>query len=121
MNPDRQDACGGVYEQAESSWMSVLEPHVASEEGPEIPITYDDAGDYEAFAEELKSRRIMEDLAAFLQTNFALPDGISMRATQCGEPNAFYDWGEHTMTYCYELAAQMYQLDANWYLEGEEE
>jgi hypothetical protein len=121
IDPDRQEACGSVYEQAESSWMSVLEPHVASEPGPDIPITYDDAGDYEAFASELKSRHIMEDLAAFLQTNFALPDGISMRATQCGEPNAFYDWGEHTMTYCYELAAQMYQLDADWYLAGGEE
>lgn len=121
MDPDRQEACSGVYEQAESSWMSVLEPHVAAEAGPDIPITYADAGDYEVFAEELKSRQILEDLAAFLQTNFALPDGITMEAAQCGQPNAFYDWGEHKMTYCYELAAQMYQLDANWYLDGGEE
>lgn len=120
MDPDRQAACGGVYEQAESSWMSVLEPHIAGEPGPDIPISYEDAGDYELFAEELQSRGIMEDLAEFLETNFTLPDGITMRAALCGEPNAFYDWGTHQMTYCYELAAQMYQLDANWYLEGGE-
>ena len=96
--------------------MSVLEPHVANGEGPEIPITYGDAGDYQVFADELQSRRILEDLADFLRTNFALPEGITMEAAQCGQPNAFYDWGEHKMTYCYELAAQMYQLDADWYL-----
>ncbi len=118
IDADRQEACGGVYEQAESSWMSVLEPHVAAEPGPEIPIVYADAGDYEAFAEELKSRRVMEQLAEFLRTNFTLPEGITMEAAQCGEPNAFYDWGEHKMTYCYELAAQMYQLDADYYLKG---
>ena len=121
MDADRQGACSGVYEQAESSWMSVLAPHVAAEPGPEIPITYDDAGDYEVFAEELKSRHILEDLAEFLQTNFTLPEGIAMQAVQCGQPNAFYDWGEHKMTYCYELAAQMYQLDADWYLNGGDE
>jgi hypothetical protein len=121
MDPDRQDACSGVYEQAESSWMSVLEPHIASEEGPEIPITYEDAGEYQIFADELQSRHILEDLAEFLRTNFALPDGISMQAAQCGQPNAFYDWGNHQMTYCYELAAQMYQLDADWYLSDGED
>jgi hypothetical protein len=121
MDPDRQDACSGVYEQAESSWMSVLEPHIAGEEGPEIPITYADAGDYQVFADELQSRHILEDLAEFLRTNFALPEGITMQAAQCGEPNAFYDWGEHKMTYCYELAAQMFQLDADWYLSGDDE
>jgi hypothetical protein len=121
IDPDRQASCSGVYEQAESSWMAVLEPHVAAEPGPEIPITYEEAGDYQVFADELQSRHILEDLATFLQTNFALPDGITMRAALCGEPNAFYDWGEHQMTYCYELAAQMYQLDADWYLAGGDE
>jgi hypothetical protein len=121
MDADRQEACGGVYEQAESSWMSVLEPHVATEPGPDIPIIYGDAGDYEIFAEELKSRHIIEDLAEFLETNFALPEGISIEAVQCGQPNAFYDWGEHKMTYCYELATQMYLLDADWYLSGDAE
>jgi hypothetical protein len=121
MDPDRQSACSGVYEQAESSWMAVLEPSIASEEGPEIPITYEDAGDYQVFADELKSRHILEDLADFLRTNFALPEGINMQAAQCGEPNAFYDWGSHQMTYCYELAAQMFQLDADWYLNGGDE
>jgi hypothetical protein len=120
MDPDRQGACSGVYEQAESSWMSVLAPHIASEEGPEIPITYGDAGDYQVFADELQSRHILEDLAEFLRTNFALPDGITMQAVQCGQPNAFYDWGAHQMTYCYELAAQMFQLDADWYLSDDE-
>jgi hypothetical protein len=121
LDADRQAACSGVYEQAESSWMAVLEPHIATEPGPEIPIIYGDAGDYEIFAEELKSRRIFENLAEFLETNFALPAGISIEAVQCGQPNAFYDWGEHKMTYCYELAAQMYLLDADWYLSGDDE
>lgn len=110
MDQDRQEACAGVYEQAESSWLTVLDPHFATESGAEIPITYEDSGDYAVIEENLKDWKVMENLAELLRTNFALPGPVTLRATQCGEANAFYDPSEHQITYCYELAASMYNL-----------
>lgn len=109
---DRQNACGGVYEQAQQSWMTVLDPHFATAPGAEIPVTYEDAGDYQLFADELRSRGILENLAEFLRTSFALPGPVSIKGAQCGQANAFYSPDDHQITYCYELAAQMWQLDA---------
>ena len=110
MDQDRQDSCAGVYEQAETSWLAVLDPHFASEPGDEIPITYDDAGDFAIIEENLKDWSVMENLAELVRTTFALPGPVTLRATQCGEANAYYDPGTHEITYCYELAAEMYNL-----------
>ena len=110
MDSDRQEACAGVYQQAEASWITVLDPHFATTPGAEIPITYDEPGDYEIIAENLKDWEVMENLAELLRTTFALPGPVSIRATQCGQPNAFYDPSAHEMIYCYELAASMYNL-----------
>ncbi|MDO8359319.1 MAG: DUF4344 domain-containing metallopeptidase [Devosia sp.] len=112
MDKDRQDQCAGVYEQSLQSWMQVLDPHFATAAGAEIPVTYEDPGDYVQFADELKSRKVLENLAEFLRTNFTLPGPVSVRGAQCGQANAFYSPDDHQITYCYELAAQMYQLDA---------
>ena len=110
MDPERQDACAGVYAQAESAWLTVLDPHFATEPGAEIPITYEDAGDYAIIEENLKDWAVMENLAELLRTTFALPGPVSLRATQCGQANAYYDPSEHEIIYCYELAASMYNL-----------
>jgi hypothetical protein len=110
MDPDRQAACAGVYAQAESSWLAVLDPHLAAEPGAEIPITYEDAGDYAIIEESLKDWGVIENLAEVLRTTFVLPGDVSIRATQCGEANAYYDPSAHEIIYCYELAASMYNL-----------
>ena len=112
IDPEQQENCAGVYEQADASWMSVLDPHFTDEPGEEIPVIYDDPGDYADFADELKSREILEGLAEFLRTTFALPGPVTIVGAQCGEPNAFYSPDDHQVTYCYELAAQMWTLDA---------
>jgi hypothetical protein len=108
MDVDQQDACAGTYQQAVDSWTSELSTHVAKAPGPAIPVTYGPAGKYKAYADELKSRKIMENLGEMLRTNYALPGPITMKAEQCDEANAFYDEETHSITYCYELAADMY-------------
>jgi hypothetical protein len=109
MDPDQQDACAETWQQAADSWDAELAPHLAKAPGPEIPVTYDNPGKYKQYADELKSRKILENLAEELRTTYALPGPITMKATQCDEPNAFYDPEAHSITYCYELAADMYQ------------
>jgi hypothetical protein len=109
MDADQQDACAETYQQAVDSWDKELAPHLAKAPGSDIPVTYEKAGKYQQFADELKSRKILESLAEELRSNYALPGPVTLTAKQCDEANAFYDPETHSITYCYELAADMYQ------------
>ncbi|MEO6013162.1 MAG: DUF4344 domain-containing metallopeptidase [Devosia sp.] len=120
LDADQQDACIGVYQQADEAWNSLLDPHRAKTPGPTIPVKYEDAGDFQIYADELKKRGILEDLATFLSTTFTLPAGIEIHGALCDEPNAFYDPESHMITYCYELADDMYFKDIEKGGEGEE-
>lgn len=109
MDADQQDACAETYQQAVDSWDKELAPHLAKTPGADIPVTYEKAGEYQQFADELKSRKVLETIAEELRTNYALPGPVTFAAKQCDEANAFYDPETHAITYCYELAADMYQ------------
>jgi hypothetical protein len=109
MDPDQQDACAETYQQAVDSWDKELAPHLAKAPGADIPVTFEKAGKYQQYADELKSRKVLENLAAKLRTNYALPGPVSLTAKQCDDANAFYDPEAHSITYCYELAEDMYQ------------
>jgi len=112
MDPDQQDACADTYQQAVDSWDKELAAHMAKAPGPDIPVTYEAAGKYQRFADELKSRKILEGISSLLSTNFALPRPLKIVAKQCNEANAFYDEETHSITYCYELADDEYNLGA---------
>ena len=107
---DMINQCLADYEQADHSWTKVLAPYVAKTPGPAIKVTYEAAGKYQKYADELKTRRILESVGETLSTNFALPRPITMTAKTCDEPNAFYDEETHSITFCYELADDVYQL-----------
>jgi hypothetical protein len=78
-----------------------------------ISIVYEEAGDYEAFADELKSREVLEKAAALIESKYHLPEPVTFSAKLCGEPNAYYSSDDNEVIYCYELAADMYQLDVD--------
>jgi hypothetical protein len=109
MDADQQDACTETYQQAVDSWDKELLPHLAKAPGAEIPVTYEKAGKFQQYADELQSRKVLENLADELRTNYALPGPVTIAAKQCDDANAFYDPETHSITYCYELAADMYQ------------
>lgn len=109
MDADQQDACTETYQQAVDSWDKELLPHLAKAPGAEIPVTYEKAGKFQQYADELQSRKVLENLADELRTNYALPGPVTIAARQCDDANAFYDPETHSITYCYELAADMYQ------------
>ncbi|RYE60412.1 MAG: hypothetical protein EOP20_02585 [Hyphomicrobiales bacterium] len=111
LSEDRQEACAYTYEQALNSWNKLLQPYVGgSKKSSRVQIIYDDAGEYEEFAEELKSRGLLEHAAGLVSKRYALPNKVTFRATQCGEANAYYSPSEREVTYCYELAEQMFYL-----------
>ena len=108
IDPDQQDSCSDIYDQTFTSWMRLLEPHLTGEdETSDIEVIYEDAGDYEEYAEALKQYGIMEYAAGAVAASFALPGPVTFRATQCGEANAFYDPTEREVIYCYEMAEHM--------------
>ena len=114
LDQERRDDCAFTYEQAYDSWNTLLEPHaVVDEEGEAISVIYEEAGDYTDFANELESREVLEKAAALVMSRFVLPGPVTFRATLCGEANAYYSPSESEITYCYELAADMYGLYLN--------
>lgn len=112
IDEDRQDACSYTYDRAMVSWMSLLEPHLL-EDGArpsKFKVIYEEAGDYEKVAEALKEYGIIDYAAGVVSESFNLPRPVTFRATQCGEPNAFYSPSDGEVIYCYELADAMYRL-----------
>ena len=114
LDQDRRDGCVYTYEQALTSWVKLLEPHaVTKDRGAPITVVYDDAGDYEVFAQELKDRQILERAAEMIESSYVLPRRITFRGTLCGEANAYYSPSNGEVTYCYELADDMFGLYVN--------
>ena len=119
LDQDRRDGCAYTYQQAESSWNLLLAPHeVTGEQGAPIEVTYEDAGDYSDFAEVLKSRGILEHAAELIMSKYVLPQPVTFRGALCGEANAYYSPGDSQVTYCYELAADLFNLYINDILPG---
>ncbi|MGV8855055.1 MAG: DUF4344 domain-containing metallopeptidase [Devosia sp.] len=108
---DRRDNCARTFGQAASAWATLLEPHgVVKKRGAKISVVYDDPGEYGNFADALKSRQVLERAAELIMTSYVLPGPVTFRATQCQEANAYYSANDSEVTYCYELAADMFGL-----------
>lgn len=111
LDPDQQENCAYTYEQALASWGTLLSAHeLNGNESAPIEVIYEDAGDFEEFAVALKEEGVLERAADEITSSYALPQPVTFRATQCGEANAYYDPSASEVTYCYELAAEMYNL-----------
>lgn len=111
IDKDQQEACAFTYQQAADSWVTLLAPHeVQDKPGAEISIIYEDAGEFSGFADELKSRQVLEKAAELIQASFVLPRPVTFRAALCGEANAYYSPADGEIRYCYELAADMHAL-----------
>jgi hypothetical protein len=113
IDQDSRDSCAYTYEEAETAWNSVLEPHLlADEAGADIEVIYEEpAPGYEVYAQALQDDRILEHAAELVTSTYVLPRPIVFRAKMCDEANAYYSYGGE-VTYCYEVAEEM----ANLYL-----
>ncbi|WP_160297793.1 DUF4344 domain-containing metallopeptidase [Devosia chinhatensis] len=111
IDAEQQEACGYTYEQAFTSWMKLLDPYlIEGDDVSQVEVVYEDAGEYEDFAEALKTSGIMDYAADTVAASFNLPGKVTFRATQCGEANAFYSPSDSEVIYCYELAEQMFYM-----------
>jgi hypothetical protein len=111
IDADQQEACGYTYDQAFTSWMSLLEPYLLDDGyRSDVEIIYEDAGPYADYATALKDYGIMEYAAETVALSFNLPGTVTFRATQCGETNAYYDPNNSEIIYCYEMAEHMFMM-----------
>jgi hypothetical protein len=121
---ERQESCRGDYEQAQASWLQLLEPHLRNappkpsfldrllkrpapvSDPPEarIDVNYGAAaGDLAPYRDVLKTVGLLEVVREFVVRNFMLPHRIAFEAKACGEPNAWWDSGGRRLTICYEV------------------
>ncbi len=101
----RQSSCRFDYEQVDSSFTSVLQPHWdKNTRGTRIEISYNSAaGRLSEAAEAFRESGIFEDVAEELRANYSIPGLINFRAKRCGESNAFYSPSASEVIFCYEL------------------
>ena len=59
---------------------------------------------------QIKQDKTLEKAADKLNRSLILPHDIKLRTKDCGEPNAFYDEREHSVTVCYELMDHFYRV-----------
>lgn len=110
---ERQQDCAETYAQAAGAWETLLKPHeTTGEAGAAITVTYEGAGEFARFADALRDRRVLELAAELVQSRFVLPRPVTFRAALCDEANAYFDPDNSEILYCYELAAEMYDLYA---------
>ncbi|MCC6826287.1 MAG: DUF4344 domain-containing metallopeptidase [Acidobacteria bacterium] len=64
---------------------------------------------YEKIDAAIRKNRILEDAADDLNSALSLPRDITLRSKDCGEPNAFYNPDDVSVTMCYELMDHFFE------------
>ena len=101
MHPDRQNSCHFEYDLVDRSLRGLLGDAGV---GTEVSIAYDSASaELEPAENMLRRSGIMETVATQLRKGYRLHRPVKMTATECGEPNAFYDSSTVEIIFCYEL------------------
>lgn len=114
LSDDRVEACSYTYEQAQASWDALLKPHMVKEsKGESIQVIFEDAGDYSDWEAILQERRILQHAADLVMEKYVLPRPVTFVASQCGSANAYYQPSNRQVTYCYELAHDLFSLYVN--------
>jgi hypothetical protein len=109
---ERQKSCVRDYKNAAWSWEEMLKPHLRAADAPKvaIKIEYQDDPKYALQAQILRHMGLLEAFAEHAADRYKWPHPISMVTRSCGDPNAFWNIGERTLTLCYELAREFIEL-----------
>lgn len=109
----RRETCAGDYATASRSWASLLGPHRLAD-GARAPhrvrVEYADASGFEAEAALLRESRVLDGVAEDMMSSFNLPRDLTIRASKCDDPNAYWDADTGTLELCYELLRQFAEL-----------
>lgn len=111
IDAERQARCSLDYQQAVSSWVQLLDPHLIKDKaGASINFRYETDPDFQDIADYLQQEEFLENAAQSLVNSYVLPREIDFVAKVCGEPNAFYNKAQARVTYCYETFVWFFNL-----------
>jgi hypothetical protein len=112
LDADRQELCQRDYQQAVSSWVQLLDPHVVKDgkPGASINFKYEADPDFQDISDYLQQEKFLETAAQGIVNNYVLPRELSFVAKRCDEPNAFYNESEAQVTFCYETFVMFFNL-----------
>lgn len=122
MGDNRISGCREDARLAERSWSALKKQagandrgdRPAEKRGKSLLIEYDDADDrYQAIADLMKERRLLETVAENLASRFPLAREATLKAALCGDDDAYYDGSRNEITLCYEYTQFYYDLIAN--------
>jgi len=112
MPVDRQGTCQGDFSNASWSWEKTLAPHIrrTDQAKTKFNVRYIDSDKYRELGRGFRQIRILETLADHLTDRYVWRRPIDFVVLSCGTPNAHYDVSTHSLTVCYELAADFADL-----------
>ena len=88
---------------------------LAGTPGAPIKVRYDAPRDAKlaAYAELLRTNRMLETVASSLNQRFRLPAELTLVATECGSAHALYDHERRNVTICYDDVARYSALPSD--------
>jgi hypothetical protein len=113
---DRASTCVYDYELASRSWAETLEPHRTGAKRNDTPIeiVYERSSrELAGVAQLIQQEGLLEEIAATVTENYSLQRGVTFRALECGQENAFYDGSINEVQICYEYVKLFYDLKAD--------
>ncbi len=116
MGDNRIEDCREDARLAERSWSALKEQAGEDDDAGDaaLAVAYDAAdAKYQAIADLMKQRRLLETVAESLASRFPLQRGATLRATLCGDDDAYYDSTRDEITLCYEYTQFYYDMIAD--------
>jgi Putative metallopeptidase len=113
LSQNSEQTCRREYERALWSWNTLLEPHWRHPNDPRtlINVAYGEGrGALSAYEEGFKSLRVLELVANRISNDVRWPDPITLELKTCGFINAEWIEATRTITLCYELAEDFFEL-----------
>ncbi len=98
---DRAETCPEEYEQAANSWGIIFDEMDAQEAG--VPMVFEPG---EGEGADVANALLANEVAS-MNGDIKLPVEVTVRVDACGEPNAFYDPSDQSITFCSEFVAHL--------------
>lgn len=112
MPQERRDTCEDDAGLADDSWAVLLEPYALDVDAEPKPINLvvDEDVLTDAHRAVLIGGGLQDLMVDYLKTSFDWPQEITLHIDECGEPNAFYDPAEISVTMCVEMIDFLFEL-----------